>query len=98
MAKLKVKKFIVVGNIETGEKPTPEQAAAYKEYLQFPFEVVPDEWRFKTYRTYIKNTWSVPAAVILNDNGSDKVRDPFTGKFSASELMDAIRQYMKGTP
>jgi hypothetical protein len=89
-----VKLFVVTG--PNKEKPTEQMAKAYAESLGISLETVPDEWRWKTYRSLIKHTWNLPAAVILDEEATRALKI-LVGppKYSPQDVIDSIREILK---
>jgi thiol-disulfide isomerase/thioredoxin len=90
---LKDKNIRVIVFLETGtlpsQHPTDEDAAKYKAELGVNVAVVPDPWRWKTYRAYFTQGYTLPAAVVVDKN--EKVKK----KIGPGNISDSILLMLK---
>lgn len=88
--KLSVKIYVEEG-ANQGQQPSTEMTDAFKVRMGVEFVAVSDTWKWKTYRTFFKSGWNLPASVVLNDQ--NEVIKKFIGppKYTAQELMEYLR-------
>lgn len=85
--------YVVTG--PNKERPTDEMAQTYRNNLELSFDAVADPWRWKTYRTYIQNTWNLPAAVIVSQSGELQHIFVAPPSYAAQELIDYLYERLK---
>ena len=91
---ISLKLFVQEGEVQ-GTKPTPESTLQFQESLGLTLETVADDWRWKTYRGLIKNSWNLPAAVVIDEGGNKVKAFVAPPKFTPQELVDYLNELLK---
>lgn len=85
--------------VTTGEtpaqRPTPEIAAAYRDFLKMDFTPFADEWKWKKFQEQVQQNRELPAAVVMDKDGKViKVFRPGPTTFVVEDVVAFVKSQL----